>query len=94
VATSYLIDHVHESVLYISGNFPDAVRKSKALDLSVAFLRSEDIGARCSALRTLFRLTLKDSEEDRTMIDPNKLLPLASQQMPDEVILMQLLFCN
>jgi hypothetical protein len=84
-ATPDLVEHVLDLITFVAAPASAAVRNSTALDFAIAFLRSEDIGARCSALRTLFRLALKDAEEDRTQIDPQKFVELARRRLPDEV---------
>lgn len=89
-ASAYLITHAEELISNIAYNCSSEVKQyPPAIDFLVAFLRSEDIGNRCSALAGLLQLVAKESVFDRTTVDPNRFVEAALSQWPDEVVDMQ-----
>ncbi|CCM00720.1 uncharacterized protein FIBRA_02760 [Fibroporia radiculosa] len=51
----------------------------------VACLRSNDVTTRCSALGGLFRLIIHDSEEDRRLYDPQRIMAAVQRGFPENL---------
>ncbi|EMD40200.1 hypothetical protein CERSUDRAFT_112406 [Gelatoporia subvermispora B] len=81
--TSYLTDHALGLLTSVALHFPKEYRAHPpVLTYLVACLRSTNIVVRCEALLGLLRLHYRESEEDRHLHDPHKLMAVAASTWP------------
>ncbi|KAI0765241.1 hypothetical protein C8Q74DRAFT_1205823 [Fomes fomentarius] len=85
-ASHYMIDHALGLLTSATRHCPQDCRAIPSmLPLLVAFLRSANLTARCTALGGLIRLTANESEPDRQNFDPHKLIAAVRRGFPENL---------
>ncbi|TFK85225.1 hypothetical protein K466DRAFT_552464 [Polyporus arcularius HHB13444] len=86
LASHYMMDHAFGLLTSATRHCPEDCKATPGmLPLLVTCLRSANLGARCTALGGLIRLTANESEPDRQNFDPQRLISAVQRGFPDNL---------